>query len=152
MSYNNKESRTSYNDEEEGVEADNYDDSAATINNNLQDSEFTATDSTSSLDNPKEPTTWFHGISSDFRNIAHCLTDNVPPVMSGVTNFVHRTAIAVANEISQLEEHNHGNDVEDEILAEETEENKLSIVNDSLCLNKARSTSTSTTTCSTALQ
>lgn len=72
--------------------------------NNLQDSGFTA----DSLDENEEQESstggrWFGGIGSDFMNIANCLTDNVSPVVSGVATLVHRTALAVANEIAQLE-------------------------------------------------
>lgn len=69
-------------------------------NSNLQDSEFTA----NSSENESESSgRWFGGLGSEILNIAHCLTDNVSPVVSGVATFVHRTAVAVANEISQLE-------------------------------------------------
>ena len=92
---------------------------------NLQDSEFTTTDSTTTTtsernqydlqDDDEENESggrdagggngngWLGGMGADFRNIAHCLTDNVPPVVSGVAHLVHRTAVAVANEIAQLE-------------------------------------------------
>jgi len=70
-------------------------------NCNLQDSELSA-DSTSG-DTNIEGNGWFSGIGADFRNIAHCLTDNVSPVVSGVASLVHRTAVAFANEIAQLE-------------------------------------------------
>jgi len=43
---------------------------------------------------------WFGGIGTEF---LHCLTDNVSPVVSKVASLVHKTAVAVANEISQLE-------------------------------------------------
>lgn len=66
-------------------------------NTNLHDSEFTADSITSE---PESGTRWFGGIGTDF---LHCLTDNVSPVVSGMATLVHKTAVAVANEISQLE-------------------------------------------------
>ena len=66
-------------------------------NVNLQDSEFTVDSQTNE---PIPGTGWFGGIGTDF---LHCLTDNVSPVVSGVATLVHKTAVAVANEISQLE-------------------------------------------------
>lgn len=69
----------------------------------LQDSEFTV-DSTGGNTHTEESNGWFGGMGADFRNIAHCLTDNVGPVVSGVAHIVHRTAVAVANEIAQLEQ------------------------------------------------
>ena len=71
-------------------------------NANLQDSELTA----DSLENEQEVSAgrgWLGGMGSDFMNIAHCLTENVTPVVSGVASMVHKTAVAVANEIAQLE-------------------------------------------------
>jgi len=66
-------------------------------NVDLQDSEFTV----DSLTNEPIPGMgWFGGIGTEF---LHCLTDNVSPVVSGVATLVHKTAVAVANEISQLE-------------------------------------------------
>jgi len=71
----------------------------------MQDSsEFTA----DSLDENEEQESsssgrWFGGMGSDFMNIAYCLTDNVSPVVSGVATLVRNTAVAVANEIAQLE-------------------------------------------------
>ena len=76
---------------------------------NLRDSELTA-DSTDGEDSEESNTSgsgWLGGMSADLRglaNVAHCLTDNVKPVMSGVASLVHRTAVAVANEITQLEQ------------------------------------------------
>lgn len=66
-------------------------------NVNLQDSEFTVDSQTNE---PIAGTRWFGGIGTDF---LHCLTDNVSPMVSGVATLVHKTAVAVANEISQLE-------------------------------------------------
>ena len=66
-------------------------------NVDLQDSEFTVDSLTNE---PISGTGWFGGIGTDF---LHCLTDNVSPVVSGVATLVHKTAVAVANEISQLE-------------------------------------------------
>jgi len=66
-------------------------------NANLQDSEYTV----DSLTNEPIPGTgWLGGIGTDF---LHCLTENVTPVVSGVATLVQKTAVAVANEISQLE-------------------------------------------------
>jgi hypothetical protein len=72
-------------------------------NNNLQNSEFTADSMDESEEQESSTGRWFGGIGSDFMNIAYCLTDNVSPVVSGVATLVHRTALAVANEIAQLE-------------------------------------------------
>jgi hypothetical protein len=89
--------------EETASSSGNVSNSNNNNNNNLQDSEFTA----DSLDENEEQESstgrWFAGIGSDFMNIAYCLTDNVSPVVSGVATLVHRTALAVANEIAQLE-------------------------------------------------
>lgn len=63
----------------------------------LDDSELTVD---SVINEPGSGNTWFGGIGTDF---LHCLTDNVSPVVSGVATLVHKTAVAVANEISQLE-------------------------------------------------
>mmetsp|Transcript_24757 Transcript_24757/g.26627 ORF Transcript_24757/g.26627 Transcript_24757/m.26627 type:complete len:386 (-) Transcript_24757:542-1699(-) len=80
--------------------SNNMSNSNSNSNSNLQDSEFTA----DSSENESESSgRWFGGLGSDILSIAHCLTDNVSPVVSGVATFVHRTAVAVANEISQLE-------------------------------------------------
>mmetsp|Transcript_7001 Transcript_7001/g.17113 ORF Transcript_7001/g.17113 Transcript_7001/m.17113 type:complete len:382 (-) Transcript_7001:2460-3605(-) len=65
--------------------------------NNLHDSGFSLE---SRKDEFAEGLGWFGGIGSDLLN---CLTENVSPVVSGVATLVHKTAIAVANEISQLE-------------------------------------------------
>jgi len=64
----------------------------------LQDSEFTA----DSSENEQESSgvRWLGGMGTDFLN---CLTENVSPVVSGVATLVHQTAVAVANEIAQLE-------------------------------------------------
>mmetsp|Transcript_25409 Transcript_25409/g.41743 ORF Transcript_25409/g.41743 Transcript_25409/m.41743 type:complete len:198 (-) Transcript_25409:51-644(-) len=78
-----------------------FEDGASRNSSHLQDSEFTADSTSENFDQGGGG--WFSGIGSDFRNIAHCLTDNVPPVVTGVANLVHRTAVAVANEIAQLE-------------------------------------------------
>ena len=91
--------------EEIASSSGNVSNSNNSSNNNLQDSGFTA----DSLDENEEQESsstggrWFGGIGSDFMNIANCLTDNVSPVVSGVATLVHRTALAVANEIAQLE-------------------------------------------------
>jgi len=71
---------------------------ASSSNRNLQDSEFTV----DSLENEPEGSGagWFGGMGTDF---LHCLTENVSPVVSGVASLVHKTAVAVANEIAQLE-------------------------------------------------
>lgn len=66
-------------------------------NANLDDSDFTVDSHTSG---PMPETGWFGGIGTDF---LHCLTDNVSPMVSGVATLVHKTAVAVANEISELE-------------------------------------------------
>jgi len=63
----------------------------------LQDSEYTVDSLTNE---PQSGMRWFGGIGTDF---LHCLTENVSPVVSGVATLVHKTAVAVANEISQLE-------------------------------------------------
>jgi hypothetical protein len=70
---------------------------------NLQDSEFTVDSNDGNAYNGGT-TGWLSSMGADFRNIAHCLTDNVGPVVSGVASMVHRTAVAVANEIAQLEQ------------------------------------------------
>ena len=91
--------------EEIASSSGNVSNSNNSSNNNLQDSGFTA----DSLDENEEQESsstggrWFGGIGSDFMNIANCLTDNVSPVVSGVATLVHRTALAVANEIAQLQ-------------------------------------------------
>ncbi len=66
-------------------------------NVNLQDSEYTVDSLT---DEAIPGTGWLGGIGTDF---LHCLTENVTPVVSGVATLVQKTAVAVANEISQLE-------------------------------------------------
>lgn len=66
-------------------------------NIDLHDSEFTVD---SMVEEPGSGMGWFGGIGTDF---LHCLTENVSPVVSGVATLVHKTAVAVANEISQLE-------------------------------------------------
>jgi len=66
-------------------------------NIDLNDSEYTAD---SLINEPGSGMRWFGGIGTEFLN---CLTDNVSPVVSGVATLVHKTAVAVANEISQLE-------------------------------------------------
>jgi hypothetical protein len=63
---------------------------------NLHDSEFSA-DSNDSNNHIEGDNGWL-------RNIAHCLTDNVAPVVSGVADVVHRTFVAIGNELAQLEE------------------------------------------------
>lgn len=81
-------------DEQERSSSDCSDDDG---NVDLQDSEFTVDSVTNE---PIPGTGWFGGIGTEF---LHCLTDNVSPVVSGVATLVHKTAVAVANEISQLE-------------------------------------------------
>ena len=66
-------------------------------NNNLHESGFSIE---SRINQSTEEMGWFGGIGSDLLN---CLTENVSPVVSGVATLVHKTAVAVANEISQLE-------------------------------------------------
>ena len=66
-------------------------------NTNLHDSDFTVDSHTSG---PTPGAGWFGGIGTDF---LHCLTDNVTPMVSGVATLVQKTAVAVVNEISQLE-------------------------------------------------
>lgn len=66
-------------------------------NTHLHDSEYTVDSLTNE---PGTGTGWFGGIGTD---LLHCLTDNVSPVVSGMATLVHKTAVAVANEISQLE-------------------------------------------------
>jgi hypothetical protein len=87
---------------------------------NLQDSEITI-DSTDGEDNGAISNSgWLGSIGADFRsiaNVAHCLTENVKPVVSGVAALVHRTAVAVANEIALLEQdgeldHSSGDNLE----------------------------------------
>lgn len=65
---------------------------------NLQDSEFTLDSSENEQDTSGAG--WFGGMGTEFLN---CLTENVSPVVSGVATLVHKTAVAVANEIAQLE-------------------------------------------------
>lgn len=76
-------------------DGDGYDDGGGNIN--LRDSEFTVD---SLINESGSGIRWFGGIGTDF---LHCLTENVTPVVSGVATLVHKTAVAVANEISQLE-------------------------------------------------
>jgi hypothetical protein len=71
-------------------------------NSHLHDSEFSA-DSTDSNNHIDGRNGWIGGMGTDFRNIALCLTENVAPVVSGVASLVHRTAVAVVNELAQLE-------------------------------------------------
>jgi hypothetical protein len=77
--------------------------SVTTENSNLHDSGFSAdsSDSNNRIDGTQG---WFGGVRTDFRNIAHCLTDNVAPLVSGVASIVHRTAVAVVNELALLEQ------------------------------------------------
>jgi hypothetical protein len=91
-----------------------------TDNNNVHDNQFSA-DATYSNPHVEGSNGWFGGMKTDFRNIAHCLTDNVAPVVSGVASIVHRTAVAVVNELAQLEQAcetecmgrvDHGNNLE----------------------------------------
>lgn len=93
--------------------------------NNLQDSEYSA-DSTSANGSYGDDSVggggrgWLPGMGADLRNIVHCLTDNVPPVMSGMANLVHQTFAAVANEIALLEK-----DGEREAAGRRTARNKV---------------------------
>jgi hypothetical protein len=67
----------------------------------LQDSEMTQpTDGSVSDD---EAGGWWGAIGTDFRNLATCFTDTIPPVMGGVAFFIHKTAASVAAEFAQLE-------------------------------------------------
>lgn len=67
---------------------------------NLRDSACTTVDSRENDDGGVSGAGWFGGMGTDFLN---CLTDNVSPVVSGVATLVHKTAVAVANEIAELE-------------------------------------------------
>lgn len=51
-------------------------------------------------DSERSSSGWLGGIA----DVAHCLTENVKPVVSGVASFVHQAAVAVASEIAQLEQ------------------------------------------------
>jgi len=67
----------------------------------LQDSEMTQpTDGSVSED---EAGGWLGSISTDFRHMANCFKDSTLPVIGGVASLVHKTAMAVAAEIAQLE-------------------------------------------------
>ncbi|KAG7349321.1 hypothetical protein IV203_011918 [Nitzschia inconspicua] len=90
--------------------------SVESVTSNLQDSEFSANSADDKIRNQGNGG-WLSGMGADFRNIAHCLTDNVAPVVSGVANIVHRTAVAVANEIAQLE-HDEDSDIFDRLKPE----------------------------------
>ncbi|VEU37239.1 unnamed protein product [Pseudo-nitzschia multistriata] len=67
-------------------------------NCNLQDSEFTV--DSSETEHEASGSGWLGGMGTEFLT---CLTENVSPVVSGVATLVHKTAVAVANEIAQLE-------------------------------------------------
>lgn len=92
---NGNESDGDVDEDEDRRNGDSYDDGDGNIN--LRDSEFTVD---SLINEPGSGIRWFGGIGTDF---LHCLTENVTPVVSGVATLVHKTAVAVANEISQLE-------------------------------------------------
>jgi len=74
----------------------------ARAKNDLQDSEMTGHTEGGSL-SENEAGGWLGAIGSDFRNIASCFKDNIPPVIGGVASLVHQTALSVAAEIAQLE-------------------------------------------------
>jgi hypothetical protein len=83
--------------------ADCSDDNVMTqAKNDLQDSEMTVNTEGGSV-SENESYGWLGAIGSDFRNIASCFKDNIPPVIGGVANLVHQTALSVAAEIAQLE-------------------------------------------------
>jgi hypothetical protein len=73
-----------------------------TNKNNLQDSEMTPPTETGSV-SEDEAGGWLGAIGTDFRNLATCFKDNTLPVLGGVANLVHKTAMSVAAEIAQLE-------------------------------------------------
>ena len=65
----------------------------------LEDSEMTPVTETGSV-SEEEGAGWFTGISSDFRTLASSIRETA----GGVADFVHRSAVAVATEIANLEE------------------------------------------------
>jgi hypothetical protein len=70
--------------------------------NDLHDSEMTPHTESGSV-SEDEAGGWLGSIGSDFRNIATCFKANIPPVLGGMANLVHKTAMSVAAEIAQLE-------------------------------------------------
>lgn len=96
-STSSKKNSNDGDDDDDGDGDSDEDRSNGDDNTNLHDSEFTADSITSG---PESGMRWFGGMGTDFIN---CLTENVSPVVSGMATLVHKTAVAVANEISQLE-------------------------------------------------
>jgi hypothetical protein len=68
---------------------------------NLQNSEMTP-------GSASEDEGWLGAIGSDFKNIATCFRNNIPPVIGGVAKLVHKTAMSVAAEIAELEREGFG--------------------------------------------
>jgi|UniRef100_A0A8J9TDM0 hypothetical protein len=75
-------------------------------NEDLQSSEATYPTETGSI-SEEENSGWFGGIGADFRTIACTLKETA----GGVASFVHRSAVAVATEIAELEKDGEGNDL-----------------------------------------
>ena len=73
-----------------------------TSKDDLQDSEMTPPTESGSL-SEDEVGSWLGAIGTDFKNIATCFKKNTLPVLGGVANLVHKTAMSVAAEIAQLE-------------------------------------------------
>lgn len=78
-------------------------DCATPTSDNLQNSEMTPGSSS-------EDEGWFSAIGSDFKNIATCFRNNIPPVIGGVATLVHQTAMSVAAEIAELEREGFGDE------------------------------------------
>lgn len=68
---------------------------------NLQNSEMTP-------GSASEDEGWLSAIGSDFKNIATCFRNNIPPVIGGMATLVHKTAMSVAAEIAELEREGFG--------------------------------------------
>jgi uncharacterized protein YbaR (Trm112 family) len=67
--------------------------------NTLQDSEITPPNDAGSISEEG----WFGTIGSDFRSIATCFKNTIPPIIGGVATLVQKSAMSVAAEIAQLE-------------------------------------------------
>jgi hypothetical protein len=87
-----------------------------TSKNDLNDSEMTPHTESGSV-SEDEAGGWLGAIGSDFRNIATCFKANIPPVLGGMANLVHKTAMSVAAEIAQLE---HDSELDAERWKEES--------------------------------
>lgn len=84
----------------DGVSPDSVDAGLAASNPDLLDSEIA---SSTDVGSASEDEGWFGSIGTDFRSIATCFKNTIPPVIGGVASVVHKTAMSVAAEIAELE-------------------------------------------------